>query len=114
MFYSLTQTTDILNTAVLTGKSVSVPVQTLAVEADGSVTDVTNFTSCRSTEEGVLQVSVHFRVCLLSSVFSPCSFCLCSYTCGDSVFGNTVLVTTRCPWGDSLMVLAELEDVVQG
>lgn len=50
------QNTDILNTAVLTGKMVSVPVKTLAVEADGSVTDVTNYTSCRSTEEDVLKV----------------------------------------------------------
>ncbi|XP_029025556.1 transmembrane protein 132C-like [Betta splendens] len=49
--------TDILNTAVLTGKTVSVPVKTLAVEADGSVTDVTNFTSCKSTDEDVLKVS---------------------------------------------------------
>lgn len=53
----LAQNTDILNTAVLTGKMVSVPVKTLAVEADGSVTDVTNYTSCRSTEEDVLKVS---------------------------------------------------------
>uniref|UniRef100_A0A3Q1J5U4 Uncharacterized protein n=1 Tax=Anabas testudineus TaxID=64144 RepID=A0A3Q1J5U4_ANATE len=51
------QNTDILNTAVLTGKMVSVPVKTLAVEADGSVTDVTSYTSCRSTEEDVLKVS---------------------------------------------------------
>ncbi|XP_041667486.1 transmembrane protein 132D-like [Cheilinus undulatus] len=48
---------DILNTAVLTGKMVSVPVKTLAVEADGSVTDVSNYTTCKSTEEDVLQVS---------------------------------------------------------
>ncbi|XP_035523396.1 transmembrane protein 132D [Morone saxatilis] len=53
----LVMNTDILNTAMLTGKMVSVPVKTLAVEADGSVTDVTNFTSCRSTEEDVLKVS---------------------------------------------------------
>lgn len=50
------QNTDVLNTAVLTGEMVSVPVKTLAVEADGSVTDVTNYTSCRSTEEEVLKV----------------------------------------------------------
>lgn len=50
------QNTDVLNTAVLTGKMVSVPVKTLAVEADGSVTDVTNYTSCRSAEEDVLKV----------------------------------------------------------
>ncbi|XP_045923753.1 transmembrane protein 132C isoform X2 [Micropterus dolomieu] len=53
----LVMNTDILNTAVLTGKMVSVPVKTLAVEADGSVTDVTNYTSCRSTDEDVLKVS---------------------------------------------------------
>lgn len=54
------QNTDILNTAVLTGEMVSVPVKTLAVEADGSVTDVTNYTSCRSTEEDILKVS-HYK-----------------------------------------------------
>ncbi|XP_023125077.3 transmembrane protein 132D-like [Amphiprion ocellaris] len=53
----LVMNTDVLNTAVLTGKMVSVPVKTLAVEANGSVTDVTNYTSCRSTEEDVLKVS---------------------------------------------------------
>ncbi|KAM7369151.1 hypothetical protein PAMP_013444 [Pampus punctatissimus] len=53
----LVMNNDILNTAVLTGKIVSVPMKTLAVEADGSVTDVTNYTSCRSTEEDVLKVS---------------------------------------------------------
>uniref|UniRef100_A0A8C7XE99 Si:dkey-1d7.3 n=1 Tax=Oryzias sinensis TaxID=183150 RepID=A0A8C7XE99_9TELE len=51
------QTTDILNTAVLTGKMVSVPVKTLAVDVDGSVSDVTNYTSCKSTAEDVLKVS---------------------------------------------------------
>uniref|UniRef100_A0A3Q4HXR6 Si:dkey-1d7.3 n=1 Tax=Neolamprologus brichardi TaxID=32507 RepID=A0A3Q4HXR6_NEOBR len=51
------QNADILNTAVLTGKRVSVPVKTLAVEASGSVTDVTNYTNCRSTDEDVLKVS---------------------------------------------------------
>ncbi|XP_041826205.1 transmembrane protein 132D [Melanotaenia boesemani] len=55
----LLMTTDILNTAVLTGKRVSVPVKTLAVEDNGSVTDVTNYTSCRSTEEDVTKVSEH-------------------------------------------------------
>lgn len=56
MFMFSLQNTDILNTAVLTGKMVSVPVKILAVKADGSVTDVTNATRCRSTEEDVLKV----------------------------------------------------------
>lgn len=58
-----TQKTDILNTAKLMGVTVSVPVKTLAVEADGSVTDVTNYTRCRSTEEDVLKVS-HYNKCV--------------------------------------------------
>ncbi|XP_074547138.1 transmembrane protein 132D [Halichoeres trimaculatus] len=53
----LVMSADILNTAVLTGKAVSVPVKTLAVEADGSVTDVTSSTSCRSADDDVLKVS---------------------------------------------------------
>ncbi|XP_033502191.2 transmembrane protein 132D isoform X1 [Epinephelus lanceolatus] len=53
----LVMNADILNTAVLTGERVTVPVKTLAVEADGSITDVTNYTSCRSTEEEILKVS---------------------------------------------------------
>uniref|UniRef100_A0A4W5KH29 Si:dkey-1d7.3 n=1 Tax=Hucho hucho TaxID=62062 RepID=A0A4W5KH29_9TELE len=53
----LVMDSDVLNTAVLTGKKVSSPVRTLAVEADGTVTDVTNYTNCRSTDENVLKVS---------------------------------------------------------
>uniref|UniRef100_A0A3Q2DLF5 Si:dkey-1d7.3 n=1 Tax=Cyprinodon variegatus TaxID=28743 RepID=A0A3Q2DLF5_CYPVA len=53
----LVMTSDILNTAMLTGKRVSVPVKTVAVEADGTVTDVTNSTNCRSTQADVLKVS---------------------------------------------------------
>ncbi|XP_063051978.1 transmembrane protein 132D [Engraulis encrasicolus] len=53
----LVQDTEILNTAMLTGKRVAVPVRTVAVEADGSVTDVSDFTDCSSTDEDVLKVS---------------------------------------------------------
>ncbi|XP_030623883.1 transmembrane protein 132D [Chanos chanos] len=49
--------TELLNTAVLTGKKVTVPVRVLAVEADGSITDITNSTRCQSTDEEVLKVS---------------------------------------------------------
>lgn len=55
----LVMNADILNTAMLTGKNVSVPVKTLAVELDGTVTDVTNYTRCSSTQEDVLKVSDH-------------------------------------------------------
>ncbi|XP_066515545.1 transmembrane protein 132C [Hoplias malabaricus] len=53
----LVMDTELMNTAVLTGKRVVVPVRTVAVEADGSVTDVSDFTDCSSTDEDVLKVS---------------------------------------------------------
>ncbi|KAG8012193.1 hypothetical protein GBF38_004681, partial [Nibea albiflora] len=53
----LVMDTDILNTAVLTGKKVVMPVRTVAVEEDGVVTDVSDYTDCSSTDEDVLKVS---------------------------------------------------------
>lgn len=50
------QDTELLNTAVLTGKTVSVPVKVLGVEADGSITDITNSSRCRSSDQDVLKV----------------------------------------------------------
>ncbi|XP_068995138.1 transmembrane protein 132D [Embiotoca jacksoni] len=49
--------TEILNTAVLTGKKVVLPVRTVAVEEDGVVTDVSDYTDCSTTDEDVLKVS---------------------------------------------------------
>ncbi|TNM90208.1 hypothetical protein fugu_004442 [Takifugu bimaculatus] len=53
----LVMDTDILNTAVLTGKKVVMPVRTVAVEEDGVVTDVSDYADCSSTNEDVLKVS---------------------------------------------------------
>ncbi|KAK6313077.1 hypothetical protein J4Q44_G00164240 [Coregonus suidteri] len=53
----LVMDSEILNTAVLTGKKVVMPVRTVAVEEDGSVTDVSDFTDCSSTDEDILKVS---------------------------------------------------------
>uniref|UniRef100_A0A673JB60 Si:dkey-1d7.3 n=1 Tax=Sinocyclocheilus rhinocerous TaxID=307959 RepID=A0A673JB60_9TELE len=57
LFVVLFQDTELLNTAVLTGKRVSVPVKVLGVEADGSITDITNSSHCRSSDQDVLKVS---------------------------------------------------------
>uniref|UniRef100_A0A4W5NSJ8 Transmembrane protein 132D n=1 Tax=Hucho hucho TaxID=62062 RepID=A0A4W5NSJ8_9TELE len=54
---TLVMDTEIMNTAVLTGKKVVLPVRTVAVEEDGSVTDVSDFTNCSSTDEDILKVS---------------------------------------------------------
>lgn len=43
---------------MLTGKRVTVAVRTIAVEQDGSVTDVSDFVDCSSTDENVLKVKV--------------------------------------------------------
>ncbi|XP_033973548.1 transmembrane protein 132D [Trematomus bernacchii] len=53
----LVMDTEILNTAVLTGKKVVMPVRTVAVEEDGVITDVSDYTDCSSTDEDVLKVS---------------------------------------------------------
>lgn len=45
-----------MNTAVLTGKKVVMPVRTVAVEEDGVVTDVSDYADCSSTNEDVLRV----------------------------------------------------------
>ncbi|XP_075290986.1 transmembrane protein 132B isoform X2 [Opisthocomus hoazin] len=53
----LAMDTEVLNTAILTGKTVSVPVKVVAVEEDGSVVDVSDSTECKSADEDVVKVS---------------------------------------------------------
>ncbi|ETE61395.1 Transmembrane protein, partial [Ophiophagus hannah] len=48
--------TEILNTAILTGKPVSIPVKVVAVEEDGSIRDISSSTECKSADEDVLKV----------------------------------------------------------
>lgn len=50
------QDTEVLNTAILTGKTVSVPVKVVAVQEDGSVVDVSDSAECRSADEDVIKV----------------------------------------------------------
>ncbi|XP_036679277.1 transmembrane protein 132B [Balaenoptera musculus] len=53
----LAMDTEVLNTAILTGKAVSVPVKVVAVQEDGSVVDVSEAVECRSADEDVVKVS---------------------------------------------------------
>ncbi|XP_039628020.1 transmembrane protein 132C isoform X1 [Polypterus senegalus] len=53
----LAMDTEILNTAVLTGKTVAVPVKVVNVGQSGAVTDVSDFVECQSTDEDVVKVS---------------------------------------------------------
>ena len=50
------QDTEVLNTAVLTGKAVSVPVKVVGIREDGSVVDVLEAVECRSADEDVVKV----------------------------------------------------------
>ncbi|XP_072921628.1 transmembrane protein 132C-like isoform X1 [Hemitrygon akajei] len=53
----LAMSTEILNTAILTGKTVAVPVKVIVVEEDSTVTDVSEFVACKSSDQNVLKVS---------------------------------------------------------
>ncbi|KAM6246902.1 transmembrane protein 132B [Porphyrio hochstetteri] len=53
----LAMDTEVLNTAILTGKTVSVPVKVVAVQEDGSVVDVSDSTECKSADEDIIKVS---------------------------------------------------------
>ncbi|KAM3610408.1 uncharacterized protein V6R79_003665 [Siganus canaliculatus] len=53
----LAMDSEILNTAVLTGKTVAVPVKVVTVGIDASVMDVSDAVKCRSTDEDVVKVS---------------------------------------------------------
>lgn len=58
-----------MNTAVLTGKKVVMPVRTVAVEEDGVVTDVSDYTDCSSTNEDVLKVGLrNVLLCVYASL----------------------------------------------
>lgn len=51
------QEAEILNTAILTGKTVAVPVKVVSVEEDGTVTDLLTSVECRSSDEDVIKAS---------------------------------------------------------
>ncbi|XP_037339489.2 transmembrane protein 132C [Pungitius pungitius] len=53
----LAMDSEILNTAVLTGKTVAVPVKVVTIGVDTSVTDVSEAVKCRTTDEDVVKVS---------------------------------------------------------
>ncbi|KAG8456001.1 hypothetical protein GDO86_001982 [Hymenochirus boettgeri] len=48
---------EILNTAILTGKTVAVPVKVVSIDSSSSVTDISEAVECRSSDENVLKVS---------------------------------------------------------
>ncbi|KAM4857707.1 transmembrane protein 132C [Urocitellus parryii] len=55
----LAMDTEILNTAILTGKTVAVPLRVVSVEENSAVTDISESVECKSADEGVIKVSDH-------------------------------------------------------
>ncbi|XP_037365769.1 transmembrane protein 132C [Talpa occidentalis] len=55
----LAMDTEILNTAILTGRPAAVPVKVVSVAEDGTVTDISESVECTSTAEDVVKVSDH-------------------------------------------------------
>ncbi|KAK6312722.1 hypothetical protein J4Q44_G00160690 [Coregonus suidteri] len=53
----LAEDTEIVNTAILTGRRVAVPVKVVTVEWDGTVREVDDTVGCTSTDEDVVKVS---------------------------------------------------------
>lgn len=53
----LPQDTEILNTAILTGQTVALPVRVVSVEESSAVEDVSDAVECKSVDEDVLKVS---------------------------------------------------------
>lgn len=51
------QDTEILNTAILTGKTVAVPLRVVSVGEDSAVADISESVECKSEDEGVIKVS---------------------------------------------------------
>ncbi|OCT92298.1 hypothetical protein XELAEV_18015354mg [Xenopus laevis] len=53
----LAMDTEIINTAILTGRTVAIPVKVLAIETSGVITDITSVTECKSSNEDIIKVS---------------------------------------------------------
>ncbi|NWH39033.1 T132C protein, partial [Chloropsis hardwickii] len=53
----LAMDTEILNTAILTGRTVAVPVKVVSIEENSAVTDISESVECKSSGEDVIKVS---------------------------------------------------------
>ncbi|TNN46905.1 Transmembrane protein 132E [Liparis tanakae] len=55
----LAMDTEIINTAILTGRTVAIPVKMVSIEMNGVVTDVSAFVQCKSSNEDIVKVSMN-------------------------------------------------------
>lgn len=52
----LWQDTELLNTAILTGKTVAMPVRVVSVEENSTVRDISELVECKAMDEDVIKV----------------------------------------------------------
>lgn len=52
----LWQDTELLNTAILTGKTVAMPVRVVSVEENCTVRDISELAECKAMDENVIKV----------------------------------------------------------
>ncbi|XP_054902562.1 transmembrane protein 132E isoform X2 [Poeciliopsis prolifica] len=55
----LAMDTEIINTAILTGRTVAIPVKMVSIEMNGVVTDISAFVKCKSSNDDILKVSMN-------------------------------------------------------
>uniref|UniRef100_A0A3P8VMV6 Transmembrane protein 132E n=1 Tax=Cynoglossus semilaevis TaxID=244447 RepID=A0A3P8VMV6_CYNSE len=55
----LAMDTEIINTAILTGRTVAIPVKMVSIEMNGAVTDVSASVQCKSSNEDIVKVSMN-------------------------------------------------------
>uniref|UniRef100_A0A8B9RUH5 Transmembrane protein 132E n=1 Tax=Accipiter nisus TaxID=211598 RepID=A0A8B9RUH5_9AVES len=53
----LAMDTEIINTAILTGRTVAIPVKVIAIELSGTIVDVSAMVECKSNNEDIIKVS---------------------------------------------------------
>uniref|UniRef100_A0A8C0U8H3 Transmembrane protein 132E n=1 Tax=Cyanistes caeruleus TaxID=156563 RepID=A0A8C0U8H3_CYACU len=53
----LAMDTEIINTAILTGRTVAIPVKVIAIELSGVIMDVSAMVECKSNNEDIIKVS---------------------------------------------------------
>lgn len=56
MYLTLPQDTELLNTAILTGKTVAMPVRVVSVEENSTVRDISELVECKAMDEDVIKV----------------------------------------------------------
>uniref|UniRef100_A0AAY4DEW9 Transmembrane protein 132E n=1 Tax=Denticeps clupeoides TaxID=299321 RepID=A0AAY4DEW9_9TELE len=55
----LSMDTEIINTAVLTGRTVAIPVKVVSIETSGVITDISTSVECKSSNEDIVKVSMN-------------------------------------------------------